>query len=107
MPRDVNTLKYASYEYWGGPRPQKKDYMPEFASGTATHLMMYEDCTEGTHISPAFATPEDLAHWLTDNDASACGKETATYEQWLRVCQGGYAPSMVLDANGFRSGVAL
>jgi len=105
--RDADTLKYALYSDYAGSRPRKKDYMPEFAPGTANHLMMYEDCTEGTPISPSFATPEELAHWLADNNASACGREGATYEQWLRVCQGGYAPSMVLDANGLRSGVAL
>ena len=87
--------------------PDKNDYMPEWPDSERTHLMMYENTSEGTPISPAFETPEELARWLADNNASAFGSETATYEQWLRVCKRGYAPSMVMDAGGVQSGVAL
>jgi hypothetical protein len=80
--------------------------MPAWPDEQRTHLMMYEDTSEGTPISPAFATPEDLAHWLADNGASALGSSTATYEQWLRVARGGWAPSLVADANGVVNGVA-
>lgn len=69
--------------------------------------MMYETTSEGTPISPAFTSPEELARWLTDTGASAFGKDTATYEQWLRVCQGGYAPSAIYTSDGgLQSGVA-
>jgi hypothetical protein len=92
---------------WDGPQPSQDDYMPEFAPGTATHLMMYETCTEGTPISPAFATPEELARWLADNGASAFGSDTATYEQWLATCRSGWAPSAISSpATGLISGVA-
>lgn len=70
--------------------------MPDWPDDAATHYMMYEDTTEGTPISPAFATPEELARWLTDNNASAFARQTATYEGWLRVAKGGFAPSMVM-----------
>lgn len=93
-------------EYYGGG-PMEDDYMPDFPEGTATHYMMYESTSEGTPISPAFATPEELAHWLADNNASAFGGYGASYEGWLRVCKGGYAPSAVMDSKGFRSGVDL
>lgn len=62
-------------------------FMPDFGD-KATHYMMYETCSEGTPISPAFATPEELARWLTDNRACAFGDMTATYEQWLRTAKG-------------------
>lgn len=90
---------------WHGSRPSPDDYMPDWPEEQRTHYMMYEDTSEGTPISPAFATPEELARWLADNGASSFGSSTATYEQWLRVCNGGFAPSMVLDGNGLRSGV--
>jgi len=67
--------------------------------------MMYEDTSEGTPISPAFATPEELARWLVDNNASAFGDSTGSYEVWLRVARGGWAPSMVATAAGLTSGV--
>lgn len=95
-----------SFDEWHGECPKREDYMPEFPAGTATHLMMYENTSEGTPISPAFATPEELARWLADNNASAFGGEGATYEEWLRVCQGGYAPSAVVTDQGLQSGVA-
>ena len=78
----------------GGPNPA--DYMPDWPEDKRTHLMMYEDTTEGTPISPAFETPEELARWLADSGASSFGSDTATYEQWLPICKGGWAPSMVV-----------
>ena len=86
-------------------KPNPEDYMPEFQEGTANHYMMYEDTSEGTPISPSFATPEELARWLADNGASSFGSMTASYEDWLATIKIGSAPSAVFDAKGFRSGV--
>lgn len=94
----------AATEYWGGT-PMAEEYMPDWPEAERTHLMMYETTTEGTPISPAFATPEELARWLANNGASAFGGSTATYEQWLRTCQGEWAPSMVFDGTRMMSGV--
>ena len=80
--------------------------MPRWTDAERTHLMMYEDTSEGTPISPAFETPEELARWLVDNKASAFGGDTASYEGWLRVAQGGFACSAVYSpATGLVSGV--
>lgn len=84
------------YTDWAGERPSPDDYMPAFPEGTATMLMMYEDTSGGTPISPAFETPEALARWLADNNASAFGDMTATYEQWLATCRSGWAVSAVM-----------
>ena len=56
--------------------------------------MIYETCSEGSPISPAFETPEELARWLTDN---SFGSMTATYEQWLL---GGYEDEHVSIPSG-------
>ena len=94
------------YEQYAGQRPHRDDYMPNWPDSERTHLMMYEDTSEGTPISPAFATPEELARWLVDNNASAFGDSTGSYEGWLRVARGGWAPSsMVATAAGLTSGV--
>lgn len=95
----------ATFEEWDGRRPCAKDYMPDWPADQRTHLQMYETCTEGTPISPVCATPEDLARWLADTGASACGNETASYEAWLSVCRGRPAPSMVIRGGVFMSGV--
>jgi hypothetical protein len=95
-----------TYAEYSGERPDAADYMPQWADAERTHLMMYETTSEGTPISPAFATPEELARWLADNNASAFGSDTASYEGWLRVARGGYACSAVYsDKTGLMSGV--
>jgi len=85
--------------------PDSEDYMPDWDDTEKTHLMMYEDTSEGTPISPSFETPEELAKWLADNGASSFGSSTATYDQWLLICNGGWAPGMVLSFKGLQSGV--
>ena len=67
---------------------------------------MWETTSEGSPISPVFDTPETLARWLADNEASSFGSETATYDQWLSMITDGWAPLMVVDSeHGLRSGV--
>jgi len=94
-----------TFSDWHGGRPYKEDYMPKWSDEEKTHIVMYETCTEGTPISPAFDNPQDLAQWLFDNGASSFGSRTATYEQWLGVCKGGYAPSAVVIGGELKSGV--
>ena len=73
-------------------------YMPDFGT-EATHYMMYETCSEGTPISPAFETPEELARWLTVSRASMFGDTTGTYEQWLRIAKGdGECVGLMIEA---------
>jgi putative sterol carrier protein len=68
------------------------DIMPEWTAEEATHFMMYETCSEGTPISPAFSTIEELAHYLADNGISAFGSQTADYDHWLKICKGQVVP---------------
>lgn len=95
-------------EIWHSPEVKKlsddwEGYEPPAGDG----FQMWEATSEGSPISPVFDSAEKLAHWLADTNASAFGRDGASYEQWLRVCNGGYAPSAVADGNGLRSGVAL
>lgn len=98
--------KKLPYWEWSAPPPDPAYYMPQWPAHERTHLMMYEDTTEGTPISPAFETPEELARWLADNNASSFGSMTATYEEWLSTCQRGWALSMVIRGGVMDSGVA-
>jgi hypothetical protein len=93
------------YTDYAGARPSPDDYMPNWPEEQRTHLMMYEDTTEGTPISPAFETPEELARWLADNGASAFASDTATYDQWLAMARRGWAPSMIVADGKIMSGV--
>lgn len=67
---------------------------------------MWETTTEGSPISPVMESPEALADWLVEHNASASGDSTATREQWLAMIRVGWAPSFVADSDGVRSGVA-
>lgn len=99
-------IDYPTYEEWAGERPRSEDYMPTWTPEEATWYMMYESTSEGTPLSPAFETPEELARWLADNRASTFADMTATYDQWLPTCRGGYAPSAVFEPGvGMVSGV--
>lgn len=96
-------------KYFGGLCPH--DYMDaDWADeGLKPELLcMYEDTSEGTPLSPAFETPEELARWLADNGASAFAKETASYDQWLSTIKRGHAVSAVLNpkTGEIQSGVA-
>lgn len=104
-PKTQSALDCETFEEWSGARPVQSEYMPEFPEGMATMLMMYENTSEGTPISPAFETPEELARWLADNNASAFGGMTATYEQWLSTCKSGWAPSAMVVGGHLMSGV--
>lgn len=94
-----------SYSEYAGDQPKSKDYMPDWSAEEKTHFMMYEDTSEGTPISPAFETAEELAQWLADTGASSFGSSTATYEQWLATIKRGWACSAVVDSSGVHSGV--
>lgn len=90
---------------WCGNPPDVNDFMPNWPADQRTHYMMYEDTSEGTPISPAFATPEELARWLVDNKASSFGSDTASYEGWLRVAKGGFACSAIVENGVLQNGV--
>jgi hypothetical protein len=93
------------YEDYAGERPEPQDYMPDWPADQRTHFMMYEDTSEGTPISPAFATAEELAAWLEETGASAFAGMTATYGQWLSTIRRGWAVSAVMEAGQMKSGV--
>ena len=102
-PRDETHAR--SYEDWAGARPRVEDYMPDWPAEQRTHFMMYEDTSEGTPISPAFETAEELARWLANTGASAFGGMTASYDAWLSTIKRGFACSMVMQGGKLESGV--
>lgn len=95
MPREDSDT--GIYSEWAGRRPCKGEYMPSWTQDEATHFQMYETCTEGSPISPVFATPEEVARWCADNGASASGSQTANYDQWLAVALGEYACTFAIS----------
>lgn len=94
---------------WDSPASKHKaEHWKQKEPPKGKGYQMWETTSEGSPMSPVFATPEELAKWLADNGASSFGSMTSTYEAWLRVCNGGFAPSAVFDSeHGLRSGVEM
>lgn len=90
----VDPLVYEAYEAWKPTGPPAGD-----------GWQMWETTSEGSPVSPVFATAEELARWLADTGASSFGNMTATYEQWLGMCREGWAPSCVVEVNPAGGGV--
>ena len=72
---------------------------------TGEAYQLWETVSEGSPVSPPFATPEELARWLVENDTSIT-KDTS-YEGWVKFIKGpGWACSMVGTVEGgLQSGV--
>jgi len=103
---DAPDYHYEQYlKDWIGDPPVKSEHMPDWKESEKTHFMMYENTSEGTPISPAFETPEELAQWLFDNKVSSFADMTSSYESWLQVANGGYAPGLVINNGKMTSGV--
>jgi len=79
--------------------------MPDWTDAERTHWQMYENTSEGTPISPVMGSPEDLARWLADNEASAFAGQTATYEAWLATIRRDSAVSAFIGGGRIVSGV--
>lgn len=83
----------ATYEEWEPSEPPAGE-----------GWQIWETVSEGSPISPVFATPEELAQHMA---GTRWGADTGTsYEKWLAFIRGpGWAPTMVMDAFGVRTGV--
>jgi hypothetical protein len=76
---------------------------------TGPAYQLWTTTTEGSPMTPAFDTPEELAKFCADNGVSTFGRDTADYDTWLKFIKGpGWAPSMVsTPATGLISGVEM
>ena len=91
QPRDV----HAASEAWQRTQPP-----------TGPGYQIWETVSEGSPISPVFATAEELARHMT---TTRWGADKGTdYDTWLKFINGpGWAPSLVMDADGVRDGVNM
>jgi hypothetical protein len=69
-------------------------YLPESEKSA---FQIYQDVSEGSPVSPVFATLGDLKAWLIDQGQTA--EAVDTFVEW------GFASSAVMSANGVEDGV--
>lgn len=103
--RDPNREEYDTRYFWDWKSPPDEDSCrPKFESDPIW-FQLYETVSEGSPVSPPFASLEELAKYLSENgdfwyqsDASKkrdTFRTKPTYEQALSLVNSGYAPSMV------------
>lgn len=101
------TCKHCNGEgsFWDTPEDKQAadDWTPTEPPG-GDGYQIWETVSEGSPISPVFATPEALAQHMAK---TRFGADVGTsYDTWLKFILGpGWAPSLIGDANGIRSGV--
>lgn len=81
-------------EYYSGG-PQKHHYV-DYQGQAPTWFQIYETVSEGTPVTPPFATPEELIDYLVKNGDfwdQKRGHGGYTYVQAHTLVAGGYAPS--------------
>lgn len=88
---------------WGGNPPDRDYYRPEWAEADRSWVQVYETVSEGTPVTPAFATDDELidylvAHgdfWDQTRGQGGWDREAAT----RFVKDSGWAPSMVMEVS--------
>lgn len=83
----------AAHEAWESTEPPAGD-----------GYQMWETVSEGSPISPVFATAAELAAYLVQHPKGA-DRETS-FETWMKFIEGpGWAPSMIMAGGKLMSGV--
>lgn len=84
----------STYEAWSSSEPP-----------TGDGYQIWETVSEGSPISPVFATPEELARHMVSNPWGA--DRGSSFESWMKFINGpGWAPSMVIADGVIRTGPA-
>lgn len=102
--------EFPFYANYGGNPPEVEYYRPDWKPEEMTWWQVYETVSEGTPVTPAFSTAEELIEYLVINgdfwdkrrgDGPWSRKNAEAF-----VKDGGWAPSMVLrPKTGLISGV--
>lgn len=94
---------YREFCEWHGDPPDKDYYRPKWDESAATHYQMYETVSEGTPVSPVFATKEELVEYLveggdfSDRDDNRGGWDRKAAESFVGR---GFAMSLMMTRTG-------
>lgn len=90
-----------SFEEWHGERPEPEWYVPYDLDAPLPWWQMYETVSEGTPVTPAFATPEELVeHLATIGEDYGNGTGSGPWDRGRAkefVCNERSAPTFVID----------
>lgn len=94
---------HGSLEAYPGQRQEAEDWEPE-QPPAGEGWQMWETVSEGSPVSPVFATPEELADWMTGPDADQFSRASSR-EGALKFIKAGWAPSFIGVGDTLMSGV--
>ena len=63
---------------------EKYEAWEEYAPPKGEGYQLWEDCSEGSPVSPVFGTLEELCEWAEDN-ATTFGSYKASKEEWIKM----------------------
>jgi hypothetical protein len=78
---------HSTVEKYDGQRAEADAWEPT-EPPTGDGWQMWETTSEGSPMSPVFATAAELASWLARTGASLFGATTATRQEWLAIVTG-------------------
>lgn len=91
---DGSGKEYEYYAQWSGDPPDIDYYRPNWKSEDATWFQMYETVSEGTPVTPPFATADELVNYLCNHgtfwDSNPWPRRRA--EGFVKA---GWAPSLI------------
>jgi hypothetical protein len=98
------------YAQWAGNPPDVEYFRPDWKPEEMTWWQVYETVTEGTPVTPPFATQEELIEYLVthgDSRDQQRGAPAWTRKQAEKFVLGtGFAPSLVISQkHGVQTGV--
>ena len=105
--KDWDVSGYRYYAQWNGNAPDVEYYRPKWTKEEATWFQLYETISEGTPVSPAFATQEELIEYLVINgDFWDQQRGEAPYSRRAaeKMVRGGWALSAISVNGQFYSG---
>jgi len=98
------------YEDWAGERPDDPEYYRPWKDEEATWFQLWQTVSEGSPVSPPFATLEELAQHLAkhgDDWDQQRGNAPWGIERARRFCKSGWAPSFVAIGGALYDGTNI
>lgn len=98
-PDRVTYPGHASYEDWAGEAPDDPAYYRPWADHEATWFQLWETVSEGSPVTPPFATQEELVQYLAkhgDEWDERGGNRGWGLARARAFVEAGWAPSMMI-----------
>ena len=94
---------------WNPPEAEKQaDEWERIEPPSGVGFQLWETVSEGSPISPVFASAEELANWLVAGIGYKwrMNDEGTTFDQWMKfITVDEWCPTLIANENGVRSGV--